>query len=143
LVGCKHWHKAMSTGLFSRNTKGSTAKSRPPTTYVFSYAITKINIITYCNLTSASTLIFLMIWPPICLFFIKSCTWWYVTAYLHALIQLYYSFTSTCSVLHRYITGPLCKFRIYLAEPIRLPSPHRINFSVRLSVRPFVRLSGI
>jgi hypothetical protein len=35
----------------------------------------------YCTLTSASTLIFLTIWPPICLFFIKSHTWWYVTAY--------------------------------------------------------------
>ncbi len=68
----------------------------------------------YCTLTSALTLIFLTIWPPICLFFIKSCTRWYVTAYLHALIQLYYSFTSTCSVLHWYITGPLCKFRIFL-----------------------------
>ncbi len=28
--------------------------------------------------------------------------------------------------------------RVYLEEPIRLPSPHRINFSVRLSVRLFV-----
>ncbi len=26
----------------------------------------------------------------------------------------YYSFTSTCSVLHWYITGPLCNFRIFL-----------------------------
>ncbi len=68
----------------------------------------------YCTLTSALTLNFLTIWPPICLFFIKSRTWWYVTAYLHVLIQLYYSFTSSCSVLHRYITGPLCKFRIFL-----------------------------
>ncbi len=68
----------------------------------------------YCTLTSASTLIFLTIWPPICLFFIKSRTWCYVTAYLHALIQLYYSFTSSCNVLHWYITAPLCKFRIFL-----------------------------
>jgi hypothetical protein len=27
--------------------------------------------------------------------------WWYVTACFHALIQLYYSFTSSCSVLHQ------------------------------------------
>ncbi len=68
----------------------------------------------YCTLTSALTLIFLMIWPPICLFFIKTRIWWYVTAYLHALIQKIYSFTSSCSVLHWYNTGPLCKFRIFL-----------------------------
>ncbi len=29
-------------------------------------------------------------------------------------------------------------FCIYLEEPIRLPRPHRINFSVRLSIRLFV-----
>ncbi len=45
--------------------------------------------------------------------FIKWCTWWYVAVYLHALIQLYYSFTSSCSVLHWYITVLLCKFRIF------------------------------
>ncbi len=67
----------------------------------------------YCTLTSASTLIFLTNWPPICLFFIKWRTWWYVIVYLHELIQLYYSVTSSCSVLHRYITVPLCKFRIF------------------------------
>ena len=66
----------------------------------------------YCTLTSVSTLIFLTNWPPICLLFIKWRTWWYVTDYLHALIQLYYSFTSSFSVLHWYITAPLCKFRI-------------------------------
>ncbi len=68
----------------------------------------------YCTLTSVSTLIFLTNWPPICLFFIKWCTWWYVTVSLHAFIQLYYCFTSSCSVLCWYITVPLCKLRIFL-----------------------------
>ncbi len=44
----------------------------------------------------------------------KSHPFWYVTVYLHALNQLYYSITSSCSVFHWYITAPLCKFRIYL-----------------------------
>ncbi len=67
----------------------------------------------YCTLTSALSLIFLTNWPPIFLFFIKWRIWWYVTVYLHTLIQLYYSFTSSCSILHWYVTVPLCKFRIF------------------------------
>ncbi len=84
--------------------------SPPPLYFICRYQ----KLYYYCTLTSASTLIFLTIWPPICLFFIKSRTWWYVNAYLHALIQLYYSSISSCSVLHWYITAPLCKFRIFL-----------------------------